>query len=248
MQSVLNALRVLEQVSAHQPAGLSDLTRRLGLPKSTVQRCLLTLAEAGWIRADAAGRWELTSHAFSVGARAVDAGNLRTLAMPALNDLQATTGETIHLMVPDGDRMVLIERIDSHHQLRTVYALGSRSPMHASANGKAYLATLPDDQLARYLAQDLVAATRHSLTDSAGLRHDLRVVRERGYAVADEELAVGIIAVAAPIGPPGQVAMATLSISAPKVRLTDDLAEPYGHLVRDAAARITSLIPEPASG
>jgi IclR family acetate operon transcriptional repressor len=244
LSGVLNALRVLEEVSARQPAGLSDLARRLGLPKSTVQRCLLTLAKAGWIRADrVTGQWELTGRAFSVGAQAANTRNLREIALPVLNDLQSATGETIHLMVPDGAEMVLIERLDSAHQLRTFNALGSRAPLHTSANGKAYLADLPVAEVDAYLSEHLTAATEYTLTDPAALSADLQTIRERGYATADQELAEGIIAVGAAIRPIHGPPVASLSISAPKVRVTHDLIAPYGHRAREAADRIAKHLP-----
>lgn len=242
MGSVLKALRVLEAVAEQQPAGLSQLTRQLSLPKSTVQRCLATLAQAGWLRADPSGRWEVTGRAFSVGARGANAHNLRDLAMPTLTKLQEQTGETIHLMLPDGDQMVLIERLDSPHHLRPMHALGMRTPLHAAANGKAYLAALPEAQIRRYLAQHLAPVTEHTLTRPEQLRKELTRIRTRGYGVADEELNEGIIAIAATIGIPGRVPIASLSISAPKTRVTRSMIEPFGRLVQQAAAAITAQL------
>ncbi|MFF4356743.1 IclR family transcriptional regulator [Streptomyces sp. NPDC001604] len=243
MQSVLNALRVLEEVADRQPAGLSGLARGLGMPKSTVQRCLLTLEEAGWARVDSAGQWEVTSRAFSVGAKVANSAHLRDLAVPVLNELQAATGETVHLMIPDGYEMVLVERIDSAHQLRTVHPLGGRTALHCGANGKSYLATFSDDDLDQYLGRPLAAATPRTLTDPERLREELERIRDNGYATADEELAEGAVAIAAVIRHPGRTPVATLSISAPKARVGAELFEPYGHLVREAAQKIAAQLP-----
>ncbi|WP_235883298.1 IclR family transcriptional regulator [Saccharopolyspora elongata] len=249
MQSVKNALRVLEAVAENQPAGLSDLTQRLGLPKTTVQRCLTTLHEAGWIKP--AGhelrRWTITGRAFSVGSQAANDRDLRSVALPLLSELQAATGETVHLMVPDGNEVVLIERLDSAHQLRTFYSLGLRSPLHATSNGKAVLAAMPDDDVADYLAKYLSRVTDRTIVDPDALLAQLATIRGQGYAVNEEEHQPGIVAIGAAICPPGAGAVGSLSVSAPKVRLTRNRYATVGRQVRDTAFRISQGLSSPVA-
>lgn len=244
MQSVKNALRVLEAVAEHQPAGLSDLTQRLGLPKTTVQRCLTTLHEAGWIKP--AGhelrRWTITGRAFSVGSQAANDRDLRSVALPLLSELQAATGETVHLMVPDGNEVVLIERLDSAHQLRTFFPLGSRSPLHATSNGKAVLAAMPADGVADYLAKCLSKVTDRTIVDPEVLLAQLEVIRAKGYAVNEEEHQHGIVAIGAAICPSGAEAVGSLSVSAPKVRLVPNRYATVGRQVRDTASHIAQQL------
>jgi len=239
MNSVKTALRVLEAVAAHQPAGLSDLTRRLGLPKSTVQRCLATLHEAGWIRPGGheLTRWVLTGRAFSVGSQVANTRNLREVALPALSALQAHTLETIHLMVPDGTEMVLIERLDSAYELRTFKPLGSRAPLHATSNGKSVLAYLPPEEAEEYLAAHLKPVTSHTLTDPATLRRQLAEIRARGYAINEEELHDGVTSIGTAIVADGRP-VASLSISGPSTRITPDTYEDYGTRATAAAHQI----------
>ena len=125
--SVVSAFRVLETVADHQPIGLSELTRLVDLPKSTVQRFLLTCKEIGWLKPSVTQpvRWSLTSRAFAVGSKAYDDQPIRGTAMPFLSELQLATTETIHLCVPDGREMVLLERLDSAHTLRAFMPLGN---------------------------------------------------------------------------------------------------------------------------
>ena len=235
MQNVINALRVLEEVAARQPAGVGELARVLGLPKSTVQRSLRTLHEAGWIR-PAAGeitRWQVTSKALQVGRRA-ELG-LRDAAMPVMEQLRQRTGETIHLMVPEGDAVVLIERLETDKPLRIVLPLGTRLPLHASANGKAVLAhrSAPLPELASY--------TDTTIVDPEALAAELAAVRARGYADNRGEWRSDIAAVAAAVlGPDGPVA--SLSVSTPASRMPEELREEYGKLVTQAARTLTDSL------
>lgn len=232
MQNVVNALRALEAVAARQPIGVGELSRALGLPKSTVQRSLRTLHDAGWIRR-AGGevtRWQVTSKVLQI-ARTTELG-LRDAAMPVMEELRQRTGETIHLMVPEGDAVVLIERLETDKPLRIVLPLGIRLPLHASANGKAVLAHL-DRPLG-----ELPGYTATTITDPVALRAELEQVRARGYADNRGEWRSDIAAVAAAvIGPAGPVA--SLSISTPASRMPDDLRAEYGELVTRAAAALS---------
>lgn len=241
MRSVKTAFRVLDALADHQPVGLSELARRLGLPKATAQRSLAVLAEVGWIRPDGkdATRWVLSDRARSLAQRTGDHARLREAALPSLARLHADTLETIHLTVPDGHEVVLIERLDSSHPVRAVRAIGSRSPLHASSTGKAILAHLPEAEVHAYLADRLESPARRTNTDRAKLLKELEIVRARGYAVADEEAADGVASVAGAIRPTGGPAVAALSVSGPVSRIRPDIYQFYGEKVRSAAAEVS---------
>jgi IclR family acetate operon transcriptional repressor len=245
MRSVLTALDVLEAVSRLQPVGLSELSRRLGLPKTTVQRGLAALAQAGWLENDQADstRWIVGTKAFVVGSTVGNRGSLRDRALPHMNALGADVQETIHLTIPDGDQAVLIERLDSPHPVRAIAPLGSRAPLHASSNGKVILAHLPDDATARYIQHGLEAVTERTITEPAKLHEELGLIRKRGYAVANEELQDGVVSVAAPILTTGSRPVGSLSISAPKARMPRTIWSEYGKKVRQAADNIAAALP-----
>jgi IclR family acetate operon transcriptional repressor len=237
MSSTLTALTVLERIARDQPVGLSELARNLALPKSTVQRCLATLHEAGWIEPESAEsrRWVLAMHAFAVAVTVIDRAGLRDRALPVMRQLGVQTEETIHLAIPDGGEIVLVERIDSPHTLRTVSPVGTRSPLHASSNGKAVLAALSEEELRAYLSDGLSQLTRHTLTDEAALRENLDQARSQGYAVSREELQDGVVSVAAAIMARNGRPVACLSISGPRDRMPPETVRAYGPLVARAA-------------
>ncbi|MBM4510003.1 hypothetical protein GS421_17380, partial [Rhodococcus hoagii] len=117
-------------------------------------------------------------------------------------------------------RTVLIERLDSAHQLRAFLPLGTRLPLHAASNGKAYLASLPDSEVERILASDLALRPVAPSPTRRCLRQEIEEIRRRGYAVTDQGLHDGIAAVAVALRGRGGVVRGCFSVSGPASRLT----------------------------
>jgi IclR family transcriptional regulator, acetate operon repressor len=244
MQTVVNTLRVLEEVSVRQPVGVSELSRALELPKSSVQRALWTLNTAGWIRPAGAEltRWALTTKALHVGSHSAGELSLREAAMPIMEELRRRSEETIHLMVPDGDRVVLIERLETPKPVRIVIPLGESAPIHASSNGKAVLAYSPADDIERRIAGGLSRYTHTTITDPDIFRAELADIRSRGYATNNGEWRSDIAAVAAPVIGAGGHAIGSISISTPISRMPDDIVSCYGPMVRTAAENASKAL------
>lgn len=139
LQSAENTLRVLEAIAEEQPVGVSELARHLGLDKNAVQRILVTLEHTGWARRAVAPpvRWELTSKAFVVGRRF--ASDLRDRARPLLEDLQATTGETALLWSVRGDRVAVLDAVESHDPLRATVPVGFETELAVAPEFLAYV-------------------------------------------------------------------------------------------------------------
>lgn len=244
MRSVKTTFQILDAVAVHQPIGLSELARRLGLPKSTVQRSLATLAELGWIRADgqAATRWMLGEHARRLSEMIDDFGHLRDVVSPVLDRLNKETLETIHLVIPDGRMVRLVERRDSKHPLRLVRPIGAKSPLHAGSTGKCVLAYLPAPEIENYIDGGLEAQTPHTIVDPDRLRVELEDVRSRGYATTVDELILGITSVASSIRPIDGRPIAAVSISGASSRIPADVRADYGRLVAEATQEITDSL------
>lgn len=238
MHSVLTAFRVLEAVSERQPVGVSELARDLGLPKSSTQRALTSLKAAGWIAPAsdlAPTRWVLTPRALVVGSRAGGELHLTALARPVLEQLHVQTRETIHLLVREGDDMVIIEHLESPHVVRSSYPLGMRVPMSATSSGKAFLAAMSSEQAAAVVAHGLSPTTELTITDPQELAAELEQTRHRGYAINRGELDQDIRAVAAAVLDAAGRPVASISISVPAQRMGEELWERYGAMVADAA-------------
>lgn len=244
MRTVLSAFRVLEEVAYSQPAGVGQLSRALDLPKSTVQRSLRSLWATGWICPAGSDitRWMLTTRAFDIGQRAVSDISVRDAAIATMHELRNQTGETVHLMVLEEGRAVLIERVETRHSVRAVVPLGSSVPLHGSSNGKAMLAWLPRDQVRAVVGDLLERFTPTTIVDWDELFAELDGVAERGYAMNIMEWREDISAVAAPIFGRERVPVASLSISTPSSRMPEKLRPEYGASVTDAARRISAAL------
>ncbi|MGH3319555.1 MAG: IclR family transcriptional regulator [Streptosporangiaceae bacterium] len=243
MKSTLRTLRILETVAEHQPVGLGDLAQMFQLPKSTVQRSLTTLADAGWLRVKKADgvRWELTPRALAVGRRSATETGLREAALGPMQWLRDTTDETIHLAVPDGLRsLVLVERMDSTQPVRTFIRLGAVTPLHATCTGRSVLAHLPEADVEQVIARGLESYSAQTITDPEQLRRDLRRTRRRGYAVNLCEFRPDVCAVGAAILDTDGLPTAGICISLPASRFRRRQIPGLGELVNKAAAEIST--------
>lgn len=248
MRNVIKALELLEAVSERQPAGVSELARALALPKSTVQRSLQTLAEAGWIRATGqeTTRWVLTTKPLVVGSRASGRFGLRDAALPVMHRVRNAVNETTNLTLNENLFGVLLERLDSTHAVRTFAPLGIRVPLHASAAGRAILSRLPEDALRRVLEAPLPSFTPNTMTDRRRLLKEISLVRERGFATAASEWNDGVVAVAAPIvagiaeAERAGGVMGALGVSGPLHRMPKERLLDLAPIVVEAAAEIAA--------
>src|ERR1700689_4581468 len=153
LASVRNAARVLRAFSrAGQELGITELSRQLGLGKSTVHRLVTTLtAERLLERGSTPGRYRLGLVLYELGANVTEHVDLHQAALPVLTTLRHETGEMVHVAVLDGLEVVYVERLESHNLLPIFRQVGHRLPAHWTSSGKILLAALPEDELTRRL-------------------------------------------------------------------------------------------------
>ncbi|HEX4019288.1 MAG TPA: IclR family transcriptional regulator [Frankiaceae bacterium] len=240
--SVVRTLQICAALADEQPAGVRELARITGQPRSTVQRALESLEAAGWATREE-GRWSLTLVPTAIGLKAGSVGNLREAARPAMLRLLEHSDESVRLWVPDQRRAVLIESYDGRRPVRYVSPpLGESLPLHAGAGGKAILAALLVDDVEAYLVGALERLTGQTLTEPKRLRADLKLTRERGFAVTDGEARDDIGGVAAAVTDPTGRPVAALSLALPMHRVTPELVSEYGaHVMAEAAALTRQL-------
>jgi len=240
-QAVDRAARLLsEVVHSADPMTFTGLSAATGLAKSTTSRLLLALERNGLVRRDDHGRFlpgeMFVSFAWRGGAEA----GLVAVAQPFLERLGKATGETINLGVASHGLVEQIAQVDSTYLIGGTNWVGMSVPLHCSALGKvllAYGAAQLSGQLPGQLPGGaLERRTGKTITTEAALRTELATVRARGYAVTDEELEPGLIAVAAPIYGYDGAVVAALSVSAPTTRMSrDSLGTVAGYCTEEAA-------------
>jgi IclR family transcriptional regulator, acetate operon repressor len=202
-------------VDANHPLTFSDLAASSGLAKSTASRILSALERNGLLRRDASGVF-LPGDAFvRYALRGNSDADLATVAQPYLDRLGELSRETINLGVARQSVVVQIAQVDSHYVLGGTNWLGRSEPLHATALGKVLLAfdaaQLPPGRLERL--------TAHTIAGRTALDDELSRVRHMGYAVALEELEIGLIAIAAPVYRDDNTVIAAISVSGPSTRL-----------------------------
>jgi IclR family acetate operon transcriptional repressor len=242
MKSVTRSLRILEAVAQHQPVTVGELTKLFGLPKSTVQRTLVTLAEAGWLRANRKDttRWEIGARVLAVRPAALQGSSLFAAAREPMVRLRDAVNETIHLSVPDALQcMVVVDRVDCDHAVRTFHTIGDTSPLHATAVGHAVLAHLPRRDVEELLAAGLERFSDTTPVEPDELRAELDRIRIAGYAVNRNQFRPGVCAVAAAVLDEDGTPLAAVAVSMPEARYDGEQTSKWGRLVADTAAEIS---------
>jgi IclR family transcriptional regulator, acetate operon repressor len=239
-QAVLRAVSLLKAFTPGRPEiGLAELSRTVGLNKTTAYRLLSALESEGMVeRAPGAPAYRLGRELLALGSLALGSGDLRELSRSELHALALQTRETATLEVLVGSDVVILGEVAGSHVIGTMPSVGSRWPAHATSTGKVLLAHLPD----LLLEGSLVALTPRTITDHNALRRELARVRERGYATSYEELEPGFVAVAAPVRGGGGEVVAAISVGGPKSRLTLEKAAEIGRQLPRAAARVSERL------
>jgi DNA-binding IclR family transcriptional regulator len=202
LPAVDRAMSLFELLAqSHTGLTLSQLSRKLDIPKSTAHYLLHTLRTRGYVQRSADGRH------YSLGLRFADVARgdnaelcLRSLALPYLRQIVARLDLTAMLAVRRSAEAVLVARVESHHDEGGGAWVGRHMDLHCTAQGKALIANLSDEELSKLFAgRELARFTRKTICSLTALKAHLVEVRARGFAVNDEEMVAGIRAVAAPV-------------------------------------------------
>lgn len=230
---------------------LTDLAARLDSPKSSVQRLLDHLAQEGWVDQDpATEQYRLTLRMAVLGQRYMQTAGIADATQGLLDAVARQTAELVRLTVVDAERLVWIGSAQGAPAgLLYQPSMGNRIVSFATANGKAWLATLSDEEAARIALADGLGRPSapvgpKAVATLADLRRELALVRTRGWAVADEEGEPGVAAVAVAILDPATGrALGTTSVAGPVVRLPEARRPQLVEALAAAAAELARIWP-----
>jgi IclR family transcriptional regulator, KDG regulon repressor len=243
--SVERALSILELLaSKHQGLSTSEISRFANLPKSSTSYLLRTLVSRGYVRRDIeTGQHTLGVRVLSLGGQAMQGMALREVALPHLRHIVEQTRLGAHLAILDHGDAVYIERLESPGFIKMDIWNGRRVAPQATAVGKALIC-----HLERQEVQEIVARHRISPTSSKTIMSlprlltELAATRQRGYAIDDEEHAVGVRCVAAPIFAANGEIVAALGISGTVSQINDSYLASLGNIVRTAALKLSAQL------
>lgn len=242
-QSVTRALAILSCFSEEQPElRVIDFSRKLNLTQSNVSRLLTTMVSLGYVEKDEfSGFYRLGHHIITLGGIALNHSEIRKLALPELHDLERRLGLGANLAVRKSEHMFYLAHVDSHKSPRMYTMVGRSNPLYNTGIGKVLLAHLPPDEAEAMLDRiELAAYTDKTITERGRLAQELDTVRNRGYAVELEELALGRACIAAPLRGRSGAVVAGISLSGPlsDIRLPEREPELAGILI-EVADRIS---------
>lgn len=225
-QSVTRALAILSCFSDEQPElRVIDFSKKLSLTQSNVSRLLTTMVSLGYVEKDEnSGLYRLGHQIITLGGIALNNSEIRKHALPDLYDLERQLGLGANLAVLNAQNMFYLAHVDSHRSPRMYTLLGRSNPLYNTGIGKVLLAHLGADEVNMILDHTSLAAyTEKTITNRDLLMKELEIVRNRGYAMELEELALGRACIAAPLrGRSGKV-VAGISLSGPlsEIRLPE---------------------------
>jgi DNA-binding IclR family transcriptional regulator len=240
--NVLGKAAAVVDVLAEWPESTAaELAELTGQPRSTIYRLLESLQRLGWVEhGSARGRFRLGMRLFRIGSTVAGRFDERRAAMPVMEELHELTGDSIFLAVRREFETVCIERLDGNRVQTLALRVGGSLPLHAGGVSRALLAFEPEELWSQYLRScELDPFTPNTITSADALFADLRRIRREGYAVSDQDVTVGIAAVAAPVFDQRGHVTASLSISGVRDAVLGEQRDAMVELVRDGARRIS---------
>jgi IclR family transcriptional regulator, pca regulon regulatory protein len=248
-QSLERGLAILGCFTPKRPIlGIADIADDLGMSRSTTHRYVITLVALGYLEQGASRKYRLGLRVTDLGMSALNSTGLREHAHSYLDELRRRSSYTVSLGVLDGTDVLYIDRARSFRRGQAQNGLdlqaGSRLPAHTTAMGKLLLANLPDEDQRTVLASmKLTKRGPNTIASKKALREELDEVHEEGFAVNDEELAPGLLAIAAPVRNEARDVVAAVSLSAPSSMISlNELVEALGPHLVSTADRISARL------
>ncbi len=217
------------------------LAEKLGLHKSTVHRLLAVLQRNGFVERELGStRYRLGLRMFELGMAAATQLDILKRAKPYLTKLVEATGETAHLGVLRQGEVISLMNVESRHTVHTPATVGRRLPLHCTSQGKAILAFLPPDQLARQLKGYVLSRhTPNTIVSKDRFRAELAMVVSRGYALDNEEYEEGLRCIGAPVWDHLEGVAGAVSIAGPAFRMTGSRLPALSREVRRIATELS---------
>ncbi len=260
VRAVDRALAILLCFSREQPAlSLTQIAQELRIPKSTAHRLLSTLESRWFVTRDhATGMYHLGYRFIEMASLVLQRVDLQEWVVPHLQRLSDECGETVDLAVLDGPHVVYLQVVEGSQRVKIAAAVGQRLPAYCTASGKAFMAYLPDHEVSKILGSGMIRHTPNTRISLPDLYEDLRMTRERGFAMSEGEYEADIHAVAAPILDGHAYPVAVIAVVGPSYRLprqrmlmlaqslratTDAIAHEIGHAALSLMIARTATTP-----
>lgn len=228
VQSAERIFQVMEMLADNGEMGLMEISAALGLHKSTVHRLLMSLIYMGYAKQDeATQKYMLSYKVVNMAGKILDRMDILQVAKPYMERLSDLSGETVHLVQREGNKILYIYKIEARvGSIRMVSRVGMMHPMYCSGVGKAIMATLSEAEIRQIWDESVIEKkTDKTITDFADMQKVLAEVKEKGYALDDEENEKDVRCIAACLYSYQKEVRYAFSISGPTSRMTRERVE-----------------------
>ncbi|QEW31905.1 DNA-binding transcriptional regulator KdgR [Erwinia billingiae] len=241
VSSVLKVFGILQALGEDREHGITELSQRVMMSKSTVYRFLQTMKSLGYVDQEGESeKYSLTLKLFELGAKALQNVDLIRSADIQMRDISRQTKETIHLGALEEDSIVYIHKIDSLYNLRMYSRIGRRNPLYSTAIGKVLLAWRDVSEVKDIMAEVTYnRSTPRTVGSTEALLPVLEKVRSQGYGEDNEEQEEGLRCIAVPVFDRFGVVIAGLSISFPTIRFSEEEKSSYVAMLHRSAKRLS---------
>ena len=242
VQSVERTLTILELLSDYnQGLGITDISTKVKLHKSTVHRLLGTLIHKGYVIQDpSTNKYKITLKLYELGSKNIESLDLLSVSRPFTQVLAEELNEVVHLVIRDNESIVYIDKIEADNTITMASRIGKRMPLYCTSVGKAMLAHMTDEEVEKaWNRSNIVKYTENTITDFNDFKKELQKIREQGYAVDNEENEFGVRCIGAVILNRFGEIEGAISVSGPTMRLTMDKVEGFAKKVIKCADLIS---------
>lgn len=244
-QTLDKAMKVIEAIAAHQPVEAKELSRILKIPLPTLYRFIATLEANGYVaRVSGNARYQLGLLLVRLGAIALKRFHLSELIHPVLREVADQTMESSSLQVRKGMDTICIDCAESPQRIRFSPQIGRIRPLYAGAVPRVLLAHMKERERIKIVESlTLKKIGPKTLTDKHALKKELEDTLKRGYAVSEEELTHGAVAVAVPVLGIADSVVATLTVNGPKFRMRQRQIQNAVNVLKQAAVKLSHQLP-----
>ncbi|MGN9164370.1 IclR family transcriptional regulator [Tissierellaceae bacterium HCP3S3_D8] len=241
VQSVDRALSILELISNYDEGlGITEISEKTDLHKSTVHRLLGTLIYKGFVVQDEiTNKYRISLKLYELGTKRIGDLDILKASRHHTKGLMEEVNEVVHLVIRDKNDIIYIDKVEADNTIRMASNIGKRSPLYCTSVGKAILAFSDEKEVEKvWKSSNVQKLTPNTITDFELFKEELKKVREQGYAEDDEENEIGVRCIGSPVFNFHGEVEGAISISGPTIRVTKDKVEK----VAEAVKRYADLI------
>jgi len=244
--SLSRGLEIIEAFSEEHPSlGIAELSRKLGLHKTTVFRLVSTLVELGFLSQAGDRKYRLSPKVLGLGHSYLQGLDLRNLAQPLLRVLQEKCGETVNMATLDGSELVYIERLKTSQIVNINLHIGSRLPLYNTSMGRVLIAFQPPEWIDDYIRSQAEKYPNLDYFRRGGdkLKRILALMVQKGYAINDGDLATGLRSIAAPVRDSNGDVVAATNVAVPSARISRrELESQLGPMLLETVGEISKAL------